>query len=149
MKNSSFSFFAFSLLICLLVSSCADPAVKQAAGYANLKLANSGAPYRWQSTADGRGLERHLVDAPVVATIADEQLHRDILVNIGRAEVQRGGETIPQLIETRAFGKSAKGTTEIWLVSRKGQSIAYVVTMKPSPEGGTDLHIEGGLPVVR
>jgi hypothetical protein len=136
------------ITICMLMSSCADPAVRQGAKFANVAFQGSGSPFRAQPTADGRAVEYHLVSTPVVTTVAGAQLQNDILADIGRNEIKHGGQISPKLIETRSFTENAQGITEIWLVDRNGQSIAYIITMMPSPQGGTDFRLQGGVPVI-
>ena len=148
MKNSQVIQSIVGISVCILLSSCADPTARQGAFYANMSLQGSGSPFRVQPTADGRGVEYHLLNSPVVLSEAVGQLLHDILVDIGRNEIKHGGQASPKLIETRSFTKTAKGTGEIWLVDRNGQTIAYIIFMMPSPQGGTDFRIQGGVPVV-
>jgi hypothetical protein len=136
------------ITICFLIPSCNDPAVRQGAKFANVGLQGSGSPFRAQPTADGRAVEYHLVSTPVILSEAVGQLRHDILVDIGRNEIKHGGQASPKLIETRSFTRSAQGIREIWLVDRNGQTIAYVITMMPSPQGGTDFRLQGGVPVI-
>src|SRR5258708_1089621 len=89
------------ITICLLISSCADPAVRRGSSYANLRLEASGSPFRVQPTADGRAVEYHLMSTPVVLSEAVGQLQHDILVDIGRNGIKHGGQASPKLIETR------------------------------------------------
>ena len=137
------------ITVCIFLSSCADPAVRQGAKFANAQMQGSGSPFRAQPTADGRGVEYHLVSTPIVLSEAVGQLRHDILADIGRNEVKRGGQIDPKLIETRSFARNAEGIREIWLVDRNSQTIAYLITFMPSPQGGTDFRLQGGVPVVQ
>lgn len=87
-------------------------------------------------------MHRELIGTPA-KTVADEQLQRDILATIGKSEGDFGAKQSPTLLETRAMSQAPAEITEIWVVSRGEQWMAYTVTMKPSPKGGTDFSVTG------
>lgn len=130
-----------------LLISCANPAARQGANIANVRLQGSGSPFRVQASADGHP-EYHLISTPAVVSEAVGQLQHDILADIAQNEMKHGGKAAPKLLETRAFPGARHGTREIWLVDRNGQTIAYIITMAPSPSGGTDFRLQGGVPVI-
>jgi hypothetical protein len=150
MKNQRITKSFIGITVCILICSCTSPAARQGSSMANLKLEVSGSPFRVQPTADGSGMEYHLVPMPVVKTGADTLLQEDILADIGRNEVKNGGQAIPKLIEVRSFTtEDAHAATEIWLVDRSGKTIAYRVSMTLSLQGGTDISLHDGVPVVQ
>lgn len=148
MKSHRMIIYVAGIAMCNLLISCADPAVRQGAKISNVRLQGSGSPFRVQPAANGQGYEYHLISSPVVVSEAVGQLLHDILADIGRNELKHGGQANPKLVETRAFPGKAHGAREIWLIDRNGQTIAYIITMAPSPVGGTDFRLQGGVPVI-
>lgn len=103
-----------------------------------------GSPYHWVSehAEGGTILERVLIGTPG-PTVADDIVKADILRNIGAYEEKNGGTATPEVVEVRQLPKSKDEYNEVWVISRGGQPIAYTVSLKRSPQGGVDLHIQG------
>jgi len=103
-----------------------------------------GSPYHWvsDSAEGGTVLERVLVGTPG-PTVADRTAQADILKYIGDYEEKAGGAAKPKVIEVRRVPRSKDEYSEVWVIARGGQRIVYTVFLKPSPQGGVDLRIQG------
>ena len=136
------------LLLAIPFSAFAtNPTAKNGAETANATLEERGSPYRWvvgDTESDGTTtLKKQLIGEPC-ATAADPTLTSDTLANIGKAETQVGGVSVPSLIETRCIVGARQDTvTEIWVVSRGDKQVPYVVNFVPKPAGGVKIEILG------
>ena len=137
--------FAVALSVCL--AGCAgNPAAEIAARDTNKEFEKSGNPYRWRvENAPGAFnsvMQKELIGTPST-TAADAQVQADILKTIGDVEAKQGGSQTPALVETRTISQTSAEIVEVWVVSRADKQIAYTVSMKPSPKGGTDFSVKG------
>jgi hypothetical protein len=134
------------MLVALLLASCSgNPTANNAGNMLNADLEKAGSPYRWQVTDTGGGsavMQKKLIGT-VAPSSADATLTADVVRAIGQVEAASGGSATPKVIETRQVSSSSKQIREIWVVAREGKSIAYVVTLIPSPQGGTDIAVSG------
>ena len=133
-------------LLSLLLAGCAgNSTAHRATPIANQRLAEMGSPYRWRvEDLPGMGnsrLIKELIGTPS-PTSADEKLQKDVFATIQKAESAKGFEA-PKVLETRMISQTSDETLEVWVVSRGQKRVAYTVSMKPSPTGGTDLRIQG------
>ena len=135
-QNAALAFIVFSNTCA--AGSAAEKTLRE------MTTEKPGSPYQWVSerAEGGTVMERVLVGTPG-PTVADETVKADILRNIGAYEEKNGGAAVPEVVEVRQLPKSKDGYNEVWVVSRGGQRIAYTVSLKPSPQGGVDLHIHG------
>ena len=136
----------FTFCCICFVPSCTNTTTINAVELANESLESEGSPYRWHiksASGDGVAMQKKLIGT-VAATAADSDLKKDILVEIEKSELASGGQSRPNLIETRSVLSGKNGISEIWVIGREGdKKSAYSVEMKPAVEGETDLYITG------
>lgn len=128
------------LLASLLLSGCAGSTATNAAHLANQEAKASGSPFRWQAqkVRGGTVMTRVMIDLPRGPSKADNILRRDILQHIATAESSKQ-RPAPEVEEVHHMTDGR----EVWVLKHPTDGIAYVITMKPSPKGGTDLAING------
>ena len=70
-------------------------------------------------------------------------LAADILRHVESFERALGypGFTEDRVVNTEIVGIDGETVTERWTVSRDGEEVHYVITLTPSPRGGTDISI--------
>jgi len=107
----------------------------------NRLAAAEGSPFRWRAIKIN-GAERLtvvLADLPSGPTRADAPTRRNILLLIGDTEAS-AGRPPPQIADIKIL----PDRREVWLLVAAGHNgIAYVVALKPSPQGGTDIEVSG------
>ncbi len=133
------------ILLCALVGCATGSVAERSIALSNKELERRGSPVRWNATSfdDGVSLfERTLIGKPC-ATAADERLQRDVMANIGKAEVQSGGSASPALVETRCVSINTSQVNEVWVIARGDDEIAYTVTLRSQSGGGTDIEVQG------
>ncbi len=132
-----------ALLGSALLSACAGTS---AATSANLDASNrlaaaQGSPFRWRAIKIN-GAERLtvvLADLPSGPTRADVPTRRNVLLLIGDTEAT-AGRPPPQIADIKILPDHR----EVWLLAANGHNgIAYIVGLKPSPQGGTDIEVSG------
>lgn len=135
-KKFTWVFILFSNMC--LAESAAEKTLRE------MTTEKPGSPYHWvsENAEGGKVLERVLIGTPG-PTVADHTAKGDVLKNIGAYEEKAGGAAVPEVIEVRRLANSGDEYNEVWVISRRGQRIAYTVSLKPSPQGGVDLRIQG------
>jgi len=129
----SLSIFAISL------AGCGSPTAN--VGHEQNRQAEAaGSPFRWkiQSAGGGTSMSRVMIDLPVGTTKADDTLKRDILSQIESVELSQQRNT-NELEEVRMLPDGR----EVWIIKNQQHGIGYIVTMQPSPQGGTDFALDG------
>lgn len=122
----------------VLLTSCGNG--HRIANELNKREQSAGRPIRWvvkkDSLLNGMLLEREMIPMPVTQTRATEGAKRDALAAITKAE---GGKRC-QIKEVRQMPDSGDGwaLNEVWTM-KNGAS--YLVKMKPSARGGTDIRM--------
>lgn len=125
-----------------LAAGCTSAKMRQLADAANREAAASASPFRWEiyRGTDGEALRRVMVDLPSGATSADALLQRDILTLIAKTEgkLNRPAPVISAI-------KPLPNRREVWVLESKipGEGIAYIVTLRPTTQGGTDILLTG------
>jgi hypothetical protein len=117
----------------------------------NRQLERQGSPFRFALTDENRPgygvAKRYVIGSNCTSAAAtDPRLKADVIKSIGSAEMQFGGSTNPEIVETRCVsstGPLPQTINEVWLILRGTDKIAYTVTMRPGVKGGTDLEIHG------
>jgi len=127
-----------------ILAACAGTGTTN--GGANLEASNrlaaaEGSPFRWRSVRIN-GAERLtvvLADLPSGPTRADAPTRRNILLLIGDTEAT-AGRPPPQIADIKIL----PDRREVWLLAAPGHNgIAYIIALKPSPQGGTDIEVSG------
>ena len=125
-----------------LAAGCTSAKMRQLADAANREAAASASPFRWEiyRGTDGEALRRVMVDLPSGATSADALLQRDILTLIAKTEgkLNRPAPVVSAI-------KPLPNRREVWVLESKipGEGIAYIVTLRPTTQGGTDILLTG------
>ena len=83
-------------------------------------------------------MTRVMIDLPRASTKADDTLKKDILSQIEKVELSKQ-RLAPQVDEVRLLPDGR----EVWVLKHPQDGVAYIVSMKPSSQGGTDLSIDG------
>ena len=126
-------------IIAVALAGCGSP-MANVGLQQNREAEAAGSPFRWkiESAGGGTAMTRVMIDLPLGSTKADAALKKDILSQIEKVELskQRGA---PEVQEVRLLPDGR----EVWILKNQQDGVAYVVTMKPSPQGGTDLSIDG------
>lgn len=137
---------ALSLVLALtalaLGAGCTSTKMRLLADEANREAAASASPFRWEvyRGSEGEALRRVMVDLVSGSTSADAQLQRDILALIARTESkQNRSAPIVSAI------KPLPNYREVWVLESPvpGEGIAYIVTLRPASQGGTDILLTG------
>jgi hypothetical protein len=126
-----------------LLAACAGTSASTAANLdaSNRLAAAQGSPFRWRSLRinGAEKLTVVLADLPSGATRADVPTRRNILLLIADTEAT-AGRPPPQIADIKILPDHR----EVWLLAAPGHNgIAYVVELKPSPQGGTDIEVSG------
>jgi uncharacterized protein YceK len=126
-------------IIAVALAGCGSP-MANVGLQQNREAEAAGSPFRWkiESVGGGTAMTRVMIDLPLGSTKADAALKKDILSQIEKVELskQRGA---PGVQEVRLLPDGR----EVWILKNLQDGVAYVVTMKPSPQGGTDFSIDG------
>jgi hypothetical protein len=129
-------------LVAFGLSACENATATNAVRIANERADASGSPFRWktQNVSDGTAMFLTMVDLPSGPSKADPTLKQDILALISKAEATKG-RTDPQVEDVKRMNDGR----EIWILKSKDKQsgIAYIVSLKPSPHGGTDIGLNG------
>lgn len=121
-------------------SGCGSPTATNAARIANRDAEASGSPFRWstEKVKGGAVMTRVMIDLPRGRSKADETLKKDILRQIETAESSKQRSS-PEIEEVRLLADGR----EVWILKHPQEGVAYIVSMKPSIQGGTDFSIDG------
>lgn len=124
-----------------LLAGCGNPTADLFVSEQNRAAKANGAPFRWKAEKMAGGatsLRRVLPDWPRGDTKADSVLQKDILSQIRKVELshQRGTPTIEEV-------RLLPDGREVWVLANNTTGIAYVVTLKRAPQGGTNFSILG------
>lgn len=140
---------SFLVLFAIGLTGCANSTAERGVALANEKLAAEHSPFRWQAISAGSGtiLRRTLAPLASGPTKADAQLASDIKVALGAAEAKAGRSAAVNIKEIKPFESSARLIKEIWIVESAGRTYAYVVWLRLSDSGGTDLGLEGPIEI--
>lgn len=127
------------LIAALALSGCGNTATN-ATRIANSDLEASGSPFRWTSESVNGGwiVRMTLLDLPNGPSQADALLTKDTLALIARTEAAAGRPAR----EIEAI-KPLKDGREVWVLKSPDQGIAYIISFKPSPQGGVDISTRG------
>jgi hypothetical protein len=129
-------------IVVLGLTACENPTAANGARIANSQAEASGSPFRWKtlssSLTGGAVLTRVMVDLASGPSGADEELKRDVLALITKAEASEG-RLNPQIEDI----KPLKDGREVWILKSSQDGIAYIVTFKPAAQGGTDIQMNG------
>ena len=134
------SVLAITLVLMFTLAGCGNSTVDLFARQQNRAAEASGSPFRWkaESIRDGTAMTRVMIDLPLGSTKAGDTLRKDILSQIKKVELsQRRGA--PEVEEVRLLPDAR----EVWVLKNKTEGVAYIVTMKPSPQGGSSFSIAG------
>ena len=106
----------------------------------NRQAEAAGSPFRWkiQSVGGGTIMSRVMIDLPTGTTKAGETLKKDILSQIAKVELSNQRKS-PEIEEVRLLTDGR----EVWIIKNQKDGIGYVITMRPSPKGGTDFAVDG------
>jgi len=132
-----------ALLAAGMLAACAGTGASNGANLdaSNRLAAAQGSPFRWRSIKIN-GAERLtvvLADLPSGPTRADVPTRRNILLLIGDTEAT-AGRPPPQIADIKIL----PDRREVWLLAAPGHNgIAYIIVLKPSPQGGTDIEVSG------
>ena len=129
------------LFLILALTGCGNPTADLFLTQQNRAAKASGSPFRWRGEKMAGGavqMTRVMIDLPRGDTKADSVLRRDILSQIRKVELSKGRGT-PEVTEVRLLPDGR----EVWVLASKSQGIAYVVTLKHAPQGGTNYSISG------
>jgi uncharacterized protein YceK len=126
-------------IIAISLAGCGSP-IENVRREQNRQAEASGSPFRWkiQSVGGGTTMSRVMIDLPLGATKAGVTLKKDILSQIEKVELSKQRKA-PEIAEVRLLPDGR----EVWIINNQQDGIAYIVTMKPSPQGGTDFAIDG------
>jgi hypothetical protein len=133
----------FLLVSAGLLGACAGSSASISANLdaSNRLAAAQGSPFRWRAVKIN-GAERLtlvLADLPSGPTSADMPTRRNILLLIGDTEAT-AGRPPPQITDIKIL----PDRREVWLLAAPGHNgVAYVVELKTSPQGGTDIEVSG------
>ena len=83
-------------------------------------------------------MSRVMIDLPTGTTKAGETLKKDILSQIAKVELSNQRKS-PEIEEVRLLTDGR----EVWIIKNQKDGIGYVITMRPSPKGGTDFAVDG------
>lgn len=123
-------------------AGCTSAQMRQLADEANREAAASASPFRWEvyRGPEGEVLRRIMLDLASGETSADAQLRADILGLIAKAEA-RLNRPAPVLSAV----KPLPNRREVWVLESTlpGEGIAYLVTLRPATQGGTDIMLTG------
>ena len=122
------------------LSGCGSSTAINAARLANQDAKASGSPFRWEAkeVKGGAIMTRVMIDLPLGPSKADNILWRDILQQIAAVESSKQ-RPAPEVDKVHHMNDGR----EVWVLKHPTAGIAYVITMKPSAKGGTDLAING------
>lgn len=122
-----------------VLTGCGNTATN-ATRLANSDLEASGSPFRWtsQSVKGGWIVRMTLMDLPNGPSQADAVLTKDTLALISKTEAA-AGRPVPEIEAI----KPLKDGREVWVLNSPDQGIAYVISFKPSPQGGVDISMRG------
>lgn len=125
-----------------LGAGCTSARMRQMAEEANREAAASASPFRWEvyRGSEGEALRRVMVDLPSGATSADALLQRDIITLIAKTEAKQNR---PAPVVSAI--KPLPNRREVWVLESltPGEGIAYIVTLRPATQGGTDILLTG------
>lgn len=121
------------------LAGCGSP-MANVAEQQNREAERSGSPFRWdvKSAYGGTAMTRVMIDLPRGATKADGTLKKDILSEIEKAEISK--QRAPTEVEDVRLLPDGR---EVWILKHPQDGVAYIVSMKPSSQGGTDFSIDG------
>lgn len=128
------------LLTALLIGACGcESTGERVAREQNREAEASGSPFRWKidSYGGGTAMTRIMIPLPNGGTRAGPELSADILRRIKTLESEK---RLParKISEVRLLPDGR----EVW-ISEDVRGIAYVVTLRASPAGGTDFSVSG------
>ena len=129
-------------VIVLGLAACDNPTATNGVRIANSQAEASGSPFRWKtqssSLTGGAVMTRVMVDLPSGPSRADEELKRDVLALITKAETSEG-RSDPQVEDV----KPLQDGREVWILKSGQDGIAYVVSFKLAAPGGTNIKLDG------
>ncbi len=79
-----------------------------------------------------------MIDLPRGDTKADDLLKKDILSRLKKVELSQHRGT-PEVDEVRLLPDGR----EVWVLKNRTQGVAYIVTLRRAPQGGTYFSITG------
>jgi len=131
--------------VILVLTGCVNGTAERGVAIANDKLKQEHSPFRWKAISAGSGtlLTRTLVPLPAGPTKADARLTADIKLALGNAELKAGRSAAVKVKEIKPFESSAALIKEVWIIDSNRRSFAYVVVMRTSGTGGTDIGLDG------
>lgn len=133
---------AITLAALVLGTGCTSAKMRHLADEANREAAAGSSPFRWEvyRGPDGEALRRIMLELPSGETRADPELKADVLGLIGKAEA-RANRRPPVLSAI----KPLPNNREVWVLesTTPGEGIAYIVTLRPATQGGTDILLTG------
>jgi hypothetical protein len=137
----------------LFLFGCANPTVTNAARKLNHEAEASGSPYRYRTynMDGGTVLEKYRITPPsptpvpanLQPTTANPELRTDVLNRIAAFQQGWGNTNAPILLGVKSEGIFQNSIKESWFIKQDDGAIEYKVTMKPSPQGGTDFELNG------
>ena len=141
MKNRLLFMVVVSVL--LFASACStNPTLTNAMRKLNNEAVRSDSFLRYRITESGNGIESYDISTPA-ATAANAVLKEDVMKAISSSEVEGSDGSPPKLLESRYFKAVPNGVQEVWVVKQGGKELRYLVEMVSSPNGGTDIRVEG------
>lgn len=132
-------------MLCAL-GGCASSDLVNGAALANRQAEASGSPFRWQprQVNGATRLVLVLADLPSGPSRADALAKKEIMRLIGESEAA-AGRAEPQVEDI----KPLPNNREVWLLKVDREGLAYIVHLKPSAGGGTNLEITGPQPYAK
>jgi hypothetical protein len=130
------------VFILLLAVGCENSTISNARRIANREATAIGSPFRWetQNVKDGSIMYRIMIDLPSGPSRAGDTLRQDILALLQKAEASQARPNF-QLEDIKLLPDGR----EVWVVesATAGTAIAYVITLHPAEQGGTNILVNG------
>jgi hypothetical protein len=126
----------------MLASACASGPPSESPEVLNRRAAAEGSAFRFRTVKLAGGNRLTLVladDLPSGPTRADVPTRRNIMRLIADTEATAGRPN-PEIADIKLL----PDRRELWLIKTQGHNgVAYLVTLKPSAQGGTDIELSG------
>jgi len=140
-----------AIAIAIAFAGCASSTASNAASIANQSLESQHSPFRWEvaPAGDGSTIRMYLVPLPSAPTIADAQLTADIKKLLSQAEASQGRNSGIVVNDIKIWVSASTVRKEIWVLEAKDRLYAYIVELRSSPRGGTDISASGPTAIAR
>ena len=130
----------YVLAMALLLATCVDTTLSDAAHSANQKLEAKGSPYRWtpKTVGDSGTLVLTLMPLPAGPSRANPALAQQVLGLLSKEEAKKGRYSA-ELQEVRYLNDGR----EVWVLHSIGDGVAYVVAMSNPADPRSSVKLSG------